>query len=353
MDKFPDNRHNYCLNEKGVYLDGKFRAELKSQRISGGVPQDHAITYAFLKHLRNYNKTKIIYELNPYIEVYQFRDNLYGLLTHNCDAAGDVWMYLIIGPEKAMLIDTSFGLGDTKALVDELTGGKPLIVVNTHSHFDHAYGNCRFDRVYCHEYTAPLLEQQTEHIWDYLFDENGKNIWLEFDRNDLPIFRPYEIVGVPDGYVFDLGNDYCVELKWVPGHASGHAMYIDKVNRILFAGDGLCCHWSSVGGGIRTGDPHGQYNNLYSYTRELTQLENRLDEFDYIFPSHFMNDLPNTLINQILQACNLILENPESYDFSKTHASPNGGPPVTRLFKSIYGFGELSFSANGIYPPTI
>ena len=49
------------------------------------------------------------------------------------------------------VIDTGFGIGDFKGLVRKLVGDKPLIVVNTHSHYDHAYGNCQFERCYCSE----------------------------------------------------------------------------------------------------------------------------------------------------------------------------------------------------------
>ena len=187
------------------------KSQLKSKRIKFDVAQNQ-ISWAYMKELREHNKTRKIYPVNPYVEVYQFRDNLYGLFTENCDGMGDVWMYLTIGPEKAMLIDTAYGLGDIKGLVDEITGGKELIVVNTHEHYDHAYGNCRFDKVYCHEYLVPYLNNQNEHMWDYLFDAFGNNIWLEFDRNDLPKFKKYEIAGVKDGHKFNLGGDYEVEL---------------------------------------------------------------------------------------------------------------------------------------------
>ena len=130
------------------------KSKLKSKRIKFDVAQNQ-ISWAYMKELREHNKTRKIFDINPYVEVYQFRENLYGLFTENCDGMGDVWMYLIIGPENAMLIDTAYGLGDLKGLVDKITGGKPIIVVNTHEHYDHAYGNCRFDKVYCHEYLVP------------------------------------------------------------------------------------------------------------------------------------------------------------------------------------------------------
>jgi glyoxylase-like metal-dependent hydrolase (beta-lactamase superfamily II) len=91
-------------------------------------------------------------------------------------------MYLLLGLEKVLLIDTGFGVGDLKGLVDQITGGTPLVVVNTHAHFDHTYGNIQFDSLYCHDYEVPrLIAKQNPHIWDYLFDEQGNCIWIEFD----------------------------------------------------------------------------------------------------------------------------------------------------------------------------
>jgi hypothetical protein len=102
--------------------------------------------------LREHDKTKQINDVDPYAEVYQFRNNIFGILTHSLDGMGDPWIYLIVGPQKAMLIDTSFGLGDLKGLVRELIDDMPYYVVNTHCadrisspeimcHFKSASGN--------------------------------------------------------------------------------------------------------------------------------------------------------------------------------------------------------------------
>jgi glyoxylase-like metal-dependent hydrolase (beta-lactamase superfamily II) len=56
-------------------------------------------------------------------------------------------MYLIEGKEKAALIDTGVGVGDLKPFIRELTD-KPLIVLVTHGHVDHALGAVSFDEVY-------------------------------------------------------------------------------------------------------------------------------------------------------------------------------------------------------------
>lgn len=319
------------------------KSELKSKRIKFDNPQNQ-ISWAFMKELRENDKTRKIYDINPYVEVYKFRDNLYGLFTENCDGMGDVWMYLVIGPEKAMLIDTAYGLGDIKGLVDEITGGMPLIVVNTHDHFDHAYGNCRFDKVYCHEYLVPYLESQHEHIWDYLFDAFDNNIWLEFDRKDLPVFKKYEIVGVPDGYTFNLGGNYEVELIFTGGHAAGHAAYLDKKNRILFSGDNICSDVSGCGSvNVFKPGPYMENTTLAVYRDNLARIIDRIDEIDYIFPQHFMNNIESNLLPNVLEACDTIIANPENYDYKIEKWGKDRNVKIVRYFKFIKGFSVIAY----------
>ena len=137
---------------------------MKSKVILEREPVD-PLSRAWMKELRSHNKTKREYEVDPYAEVYQFRDDVYGILKDSADGMGAPWMYLVVGKEKALLIDTGFGIGNLKGLAEELAEGKPLYLVNTHAHFDHCYGNCQFEKVYCHEYEAPYLEQkQDPHI---------------------------------------------------------------------------------------------------------------------------------------------------------------------------------------------
>ena len=330
---------------KGQGKNWPIKSELKSKRIKFDGPQN-VISWAYMKELRENNKTRKIYDINPYVEVYQFKENMYGLFAENCDGKGDVWMYLIKGPEKAMLIDTAYGLGNLKGLVDEITGGLPLIVVNTHDHYDHAYGNCHFDKVYCHEYLVPYLESQNEHMWDYLFDGYGNNIWLEFDKADLPKFKKYEIVGVKDGHTFNLGGDYEIELIFTGGHAAGHAAFLDKKGRNLFSGDNICSDVSGCGSvnSIRSNGPHAENTALQVYRNNVKRLVDRMDEYDYIFPQHFMNNIENNLMPNILEACDAILADPEDYDYKiESYGKDRTAGPSTRYYKFIKGFSVIAY----------
>jgi len=323
----------------------------KAKRISWGAPQNH-MSWSYMKMLREGNRTCKVYECNPYVEVYQFRDNLYGLFNQNNDGAGDVWMYVLIGPEKALVIDTAGGLGNQKGLVDELVGGKPYIVVNTHLGPDHSFGNIQYEKVYCHEYEVLNIKERVKPgMFDYLFDENGNNIWLEFDKADLPEYQDYELIGVPDGYIFNLGEDYDVELVWTAGHAAGHAMYLDRKGRVLFAGDDVCSDVIGCGSGPRKGMHYQQYTNIQSYRDRLEMLCKRLDEFDYIFPGHFMVELENTLLLDILETLNAIVREPENCDYKLESVSGMGGERKTRYHKCVKGFGTVAYSLEGVYRP--
>ena len=106
-------------------------------------------------------------EINPYAEVYKFREDVYCIFYDGIRTA-EMWCYLIDGPEKALLIDTAFGLGDLKGLIHKLIGDKEVIVCNTHAHVDHISGNSHFDKVYCHYADQKTIQEHQGNAEDTL-----------------------------------------------------------------------------------------------------------------------------------------------------------------------------------------
>lgn len=308
---------------------------------------ENPVRWAYLKALSQVEGRKI-YDVDPYAMVFRFRDNFYGIYTHSLDGMGDPWIYLIVGPEKALLVDTSFGLGNLKGLVDELTGGMPVILVNTHCSFDHSYGNFQFGECYCSEFEVPSMEAQMKPtIWDYLFDENGKGIYCDFPREDLVDYAPFKINGCKNGAIFNLGEDYDVELIHLPGHTPGHAAYLDKKNRILIGGDVVCVGELSIGG-PRPGNPYSRkYATVEGLRNELVKLIRRKDEFDYLFPGHGPVELGPIVLDNVLEACEKVLADPQHPDCILEFE--RHGRHMKTYNQMIYLSGYLRYRMDSVY----
>lgn len=292
--------------------------------------------WAFMRELRTHNRTKRIYDVDPYAEVYTFRENLYGIFAQNIDGKGDAWSYLIVGPEKALLIDTNFGLGNLKGLVSELTGGKELLVANTHPHPDHAGGNAQFDRVYALKEDAEVLRQRmgSSLLNEKILNSDGSCRYVTFDVHDMIEPRAYEVVEIPDGYVFDLGGGYEVEAIRLAGHTKGQAAFLDKQNRTLFPGDDVIAMRVGIGG--------KEPGTLREFRDNMVKLAARLDEFDGIFPGHFIVDIDSNAILDMVDTLNAIIQNPGDYDYLET--SSRG---VTYC-KTVKGMGCIGYQPEGV-----
>ena len=103
---------------------------------------------------------------------------------------------LILGKEKAVLIDTGCGIGNLRKAIEEVTD-KPVMVVNTHTHTDHLGSNHQFDRIamFEHPLSHQVAEKGVSHqIMQREILEDGLIIkpWPEdFDPNgfSLPPFK--------------------------------------------------------------------------------------------------------------------------------------------------------------------
>lgn len=326
---------------KKIPYDRSIASGLKSRKLVCEL--EHPVRWSFLKVLREHSDLKQFYpEINPYAEAYRWRENVYAIYTDSFDAAGDPWIYVIDGPERAMVIDTGFGVGDLRGLVRKLVGDKPLIVANTHAHVDHCYGNCQFDRVYCHEAELPRLKKTINaHIWDYLFDETGTPKWTEFDRADIVPFKEYEAVGVKDGHLFDLGDGYKIEAVPLPGHTPGQCGYLDHVTGAFFIGDvtGI--------GRAEPDEPFADRCTVRAMRDAYRAFQPRFDEVTGVFPGHGMLDQSPLTLQYHLDALEAIIADPQRYDVKKEIVGGKG-MKRTFLFKYIYQGTAIRYTEENV-----
>ena len=150
------------------------------------------------------------------------------------DEAHEATGYLVVGEEKACVIDTMNGYNDLCQAVRRITD-KPLIVINTHGHPDHIFGNIYFDHAYMHPADLPMARMFTESP-EFLKMLEEKNV-------KMPPFSD-----VREGDVFDLGDRH-LEIYELPGHTLGGILVLLREDRILFTGDSINHHlWMQLDG---------------------------------------------------------------------------------------------------------
>lgn len=97
--------------------------------------------------------------MNNYFTTFKINHHIYQIK----DAMG-VLTTLIIGKEKALLIDTGYGLYNLKKYISNITT-LPLIVVASHGHMDHTGGNYLFEQVYIDEKDINLCKKHNNKVW--------------------------------------------------------------------------------------------------------------------------------------------------------------------------------------------
>ena len=105
-----------------------------------------------------YSNFKQVPSSQDWFEVYEIAPNLF-VFYEPRHYEGTI-VNLIIGEQKAALIDTGCGIGNLRKTVEEVTK-KPVIVINTHTHSDHLGGNCQFDKIamFDHPLTHAVAEK--------------------------------------------------------------------------------------------------------------------------------------------------------------------------------------------------
>lgn len=151
----------------------------------------------------------------------------------------EVISFLILGEQRALLFDSGLGIGDMRTVVAKLTD-LDVVVLNSHSHYDHIGGNHQFDTVYAtgKDYSRRRSAGSTHADVAGFFAEG--RVWKPLpDGIDTATFRsePYAVTKtVTDGEVIDLGGRK-LEVVMTPGHAPDALCLLDRENRALFTGD--------------------------------------------------------------------------------------------------------------------
>lgn len=207
-------------------------------------------------------------------------------------------MYLVEGEEKAALLDTGSGFGSLRAVVEKLTD-KPVIVLLTHGHTDHAMGAAEFPEVYMN------------HEDDYIYIPHGEKSFrleglemspekssFEMEKDYIPTADVKSFHDMKGGDRFDLGKIH-IRVFDIPGHTRGSEAFLIEEEGVLLTGD-ACNNFTFL---------FEDYSlSVKEYREHLIQLKKQTDGlFDTVLSSHGDGSLPANIIEEVTEVCTDIL----------------------------------------------
>ncbi|MES0827976.1 MBL fold metallo-hydrolase [Ruegeria sp. SCP11] len=136
--------------------------------------------------------------------------------------------YLIVGEERAFLLDAGPGIRDIRPVVKSLTD-KPLTVGFSHLHYDHVGNEITFERVALIDLPHLRAQAVNDKLTPTPLQHLGRVEGIE-----APTLTVAE--WLKPGSEIDLGGR-SLKVLYTPGHTDGSMSLYDKENNIIFTGD--------------------------------------------------------------------------------------------------------------------
>jgi glyoxylase-like metal-dependent hydrolase (beta-lactamase superfamily II) len=238
-------------------------------------------------------KLKRLGSVAPWFEVYQVSPTTFALLEpHHYEEAIS---YVILGAERAVLLDTGMGIGNIQVEVEQLTD-LPIIVVNSHSHYDHVGDNHRFAEVWMFDDDVEVARVERgrprAECTSYMHPDSYLELPSEFDP------ATYEIL--PSPVTRRLHHLDTIELgqrtltaHHTPGHSGGSACLLDNRDGLLFTGDTFYPGMMYA---------HFDDSDFEIYRRSLKHLISLLDQVSHLCPAHNEAYVDKEMLTRTLEA---------------------------------------------------
>ena len=206
-------------------------------------------------------------------------------------------MYLVEGDERAALLDTGSGFGSLRDCVEGLTD-KPVTVLLTHGHTDHALGAAEFPEAFM----SPLDEAVYAKHSGMTFRARSGAMWPGYARllqeQILPPMPFEKMRPLHPGDRFDLGG-VSVECCACPGHTPGSLVFLLPEEGMLLLGD-ACNDWTFLFDEFAS--------PIKDYRAALTALEAQTaGRYDRVLLSHGDGEGVPDMIARVVAVCDDVL----------------------------------------------
>lgn len=232
--------------------------------------------------------------MEPFYSVHVVNDHLYAIKS----ASGE-FVYLVLGANEALLIDTCLGVGNLRAQVEALTD-LPVTVTITHGHIDHAMGAPEWESAWMNPLDKDVYRSMCSYDdrMGYLAANVGSERAAQWAGVFVPEAPDYVFKPLTDGQVFDLGG-VTVEAVWFPGHTPGCTAMLLVEDRILITGD--ACN-------VATFLFDENSSSVAEYRATVKRMAQRLEgRYDRVFMQHHVMDAAPNLLEDMLDVCDRVL----------------------------------------------
>ncbi|MFA6830548.1 MAG: MBL fold metallo-hydrolase [Bacilli bacterium] len=196
-------------------------------------------------------------------------------------------IYLVLGREKACLIDTGMGIGSLLEIVRKITN-LPLIVINTHGHPDHAGGNLEFGEAFVNHRDFPIYRAMVTKTYRA---KDVRKIYKDKAKPFLDAMMDYLPHPLPldDECIIDLGNRKLFSYL-IPGHTLGSTVIYDSLSHFLFVGDAISTRDTWLYLSYSTG--------LVTYRSSLLAFMKKKVPYSLLFSGHDPNEAKPDLFDR-------------------------------------------------------
>ena len=146
--------------------------------------------------------------MNVYHEK-KLADGLYSIRECREGGLGGVMMYLVIGSEKAALVDSGFGVIDSLRKLCEKLTDKPIVCLVGHGHPDHAGAAALFDEIYMNpedDFHLPVSLSYERRMDDVFGHGEPDEELRAYCEKHIVMTEKLDYKPLHDGDIFDLGG---------------------------------------------------------------------------------------------------------------------------------------------------
>jgi len=212
----------------------------------------------------------------------------------------DVACYLVVGEEKACLLDTCTGVGNIKSCVESITK-LPLTVIISHAHMDHCGGAGWFKEAYMNHSEFQILEIHRDIVYRCSFFNS--HLGLSLKESDFVPVPKDRYLDIPENMELNLGG-VTVKLLSAKGHTPGMVCPLILEDRTLIIGD-------ACDDNVLLFDKFSSSVRVYmEYLQKIIDLK---DCYDHIYGNHGVFTFSMELIDNVVDCCHQILERKDAH----------------------------------------